>query len=317
MEPDVLVGAYALTSSLSPLNPQDDARWIQALREEAGVQGLELPVVAESRAGDRESFIKGLPSEWSYVLTLLPGTMQSLALDPHFGLASGQADGRRAAIALAEQARRYVHRINEHCGRAAVKAIHLHSAPSGGGAGVEADGRWLRESLASLKELDWQGAELLLEHCDAWRAGQKPAKGFLDLESELGLTLNWGRSVVETRSSSGIEEHITLAQSRLRLRGFVFSGVAQRDPLYGDWEDNHAPIVVPGDKPWSLRAGLLDRAALASSLLVLQKTDLQFLALKVQPFPKSLTLEQRLAFFREQWAELRAALSLWPRWTLV
>jgi hypothetical protein len=65
MEPDVLVGAYALTSSLSPLNPQDDARWIQALREEAGVQGLELPVVAESRAGDRESFIKGLPSEWS------------------------------------------------------------------------------------------------------------------------------------------------------------------------------------------------------------------------------------------------------------
>jgi hypothetical protein len=120
----------------------------------------------------------------------------------------------------------------------------VHSAPSAGSPDS------LRKSLDELLALDWDGARLLLEHCDALVPEHPPAKGFLSLEQELavlselpiGLMINWGRSALELRDPDRVVEHILLAGDQ--LEGLMFSGVTPVDGIYGKpWGDSHAPFA--------------------------------------------------------------------------
>jgi hypothetical protein len=71
------------------------------------------------------------PTAWTAVITAIPGTMQHLAGDPHFGLISTDPQGRAAAL-------RYAAKINDYAKSPAaqdhrVEAIELHTAPPGHG----------------------------------------------------------------------------------------------------------------------------------------------------------------------------------------
>ncbi|HLB34676.1 MAG: hypothetical protein A3F67_10615 [Verrucomicrobia bacterium RIFCSPHIGHO2_12_FULL_41_10] len=58
----------------------------------------------------------------------------------------------------------------------------------------------------------------------------------------LNLSLNWGRSAIETYSVDGPLQHVRQALAHRLLRGFVFSGcTADPESLYGAWKDRHAP----------------------------------------------------------------------------
>ena len=98
-------------------------------------------------------------------------------------------------------------------------AVEIHSAPNRGAAKDVGNSSSAASFAASLKELlswDWQGAKLVVEHCDAYTQDHTPQKGFLGLDEEIeavniansggdrtriGVCINWARSVIETRNT--------------------------------------------------------------------------------------------------------------------
>ena len=135
---------------------------------------------------------------------------------PTYGLGSLDEDQRAHALADVARARDLAVTLAQADGRRRVSAIEVHSAPGPRGGSVEAFSRSLDEILG----WDLAGAELLVEHCDAYVPGPTPAKGFWTLEDELavvrskglpadvlGMCVNWGRSVIEGRSTATAVEH--------------------------------------------------------------------------------------------------------------
>ncbi len=218
--------------------------------------------------------------------------MNRLKDDKNFGLASADLDGRRRALDFAETARRAVSRLNGHLGRKTVAAVSIHSAPRLAGTGARSSLEAFAASLTELRGRDWDGAELLVEHCDAAVADHAPDKGFLRLEDECAaiklsegrtparVMINWGRSAIEARSANGPLEHLRRAREAGLLAGLFFSGATPAHPDYGAWKDSHAPFTV------SCPASILTPAAAKVSLK--EAGDLAYLGLKVQPLPASL-----------------------------
>ena len=92
--------------------------------------------------------------------------------NPNFGLASTDPAGRAEAIEFAKQGLAAVDRWNKRgdgaCAR--VLAVEIHSAPN---QTKEKDGKLAAgsvdafvSSLVELMSWDWQGAKLVVEHCD-------------------------------------------------------------------------------------------------------------------------------------------------------
>jgi hypothetical protein len=104
--------------------------------------------------------------------------------------------------------------------------------------------------------------------------GQVPAKGFLTLEEELdvlsslddavGLSLNWGRSVIEGRDVDRAMEHVRVAASSGRLRAYTFSGAAAVATDYGPaWADSHHPFAETDPPGYGEPASLMTTEAMA------------------------------------------------------
>jgi hypothetical protein len=294
------VGAYALTATLSSFSERDAAAFYAELSTLPQLGGLELPVHRLEKIDDPWRHLQLLPRDVDYILTELPYVMQSLEKQPLFGLASQDAEGRAAALDLVEDVRQRIRRLEDHCGRPAVRAVEWHSAPTG-----QADADSLRKSLDAIAAQDWGAVELWVEHCDAFIPGRKPAKGFLDLAAELsivkdldlGLSINWGRSVLETRQVEGARQHIRAAEKAGVLRALFLSAVAEHDPLYGTWLDNHAPIQGIGQGAWLPQNSLLTRAEVQAALQAAAAAP--YWGLKIQPFPSSLSLAERVACLRQ------------------
>jgi Domain of unknown function (DUF4862) len=94
-----------------------------------------------------------------------------------------------------------------------------------------------RRSGAELAELEWGDATVLVEHCDAVVGGQKPSKGFLNLEeeiaallsvagSQLRLSLNWRRYLIELRNVECVLDHVAAANTAGLLGVLTFSGAS-------------------------------------------------------------------------------------------
>ncbi|MBC7661917.1 MAG: DUF4862 family protein [Chitinophagaceae bacterium] len=300
------LGAYAGYASFAAKTADTDAAYMQGLQELPHLAGLELPFYSDLSETASDRYLRTLPKHWDYVLTLLPGTMQSLANQPDFGLASPQPEGRKAAMSRMTLVHRRLHEINARCGRQAVQAIEVHSAPSGPQGSTEA----LYRSFEELSAWDWQGARLMLEHCDAWKPNGTSVKGFLPLHDELGvlkqldervtMSLNWGRSALEAQSGDEPLNHIKKAQDSGLLGAFFFSGTALNDPLYGSWTDSHVPLRLPDPAPWQASQGLLTPAVVTGVCRVLQASPYILWGIKVQPAPASLSVAERLDFLAQQ-----------------
>lgn len=297
------LGAYAGYANFADKlkTSENEALYREGLNSLHHLRGLELPFYQDIHELDGAGLIAWLPRDWEYIVTCLPGTMNALATNPDYGLASVSEFGRKAALERMKKVHERVQEINDRIGKPAVVGIEIHSAPRGERASPEA----LRKSLEELVSWDFDGAQLILEHCDAWHPDGQFSKGFLSLQTELstlkdlpiGIGLNWGRSVLEGRRVETIHRHLELAD--IKLASLFFSGTAIADPLYGNWQDNHAAIRLDSNEPWESTGSLLTQESMEDCKEFIKNPQVK-LGLKVQPFPTNLTIEQRLAFLRQQ-----------------
>lgn len=281
--PKFIVGAYATGAGL---RPADELALTRSALATPGVDGLETPVFGDRLHDDQPGLLETLGTDKTLILTLIGATVEALASNQAYGLASSDELGRAHALSSARHACDAIARVNDCAGRAVVTGIEVHSAPR---AWHGSSGEYLSRSLDELASWDWQSAELLLEHCDAARPPAPAAKGFLRLDEEIeaitrsgapvGLVINWGRSAIEGRSAKTPLQHIEAARSAGQLRGLVFSGASGAAHARGGaWADVH---LAPADDADPDDPSSLNASAIADCLAAVASVDLAFIGLKV------------------------------------
>jgi hypothetical protein len=297
----LIVGAY-------PAQPDEGReRFYRELGALSAIRGLELPYGPFGGT----PWPDGAPEGWSAVVTSIPGTMQRLGRQPAFGLASPDVAGRREALEFAAGIREFVLRLEDE--GHAVEAVELHSAPYPGASAPR-----FRESLEEILGWEWGSTRLLVEHCDAPRAGGRPEKGFLTFPEEVevlrslqagagaqvGMVLNWARSVIETRNPDTAAEHIAQARAAGVLAGVMFSRCSPVETEFGyPWIDAHLPPVELDGAP---STSLLDRGHLADCLAAAGPVPL--LGFKIGLPGRGLTLGQRVGRLRQMCSLLEGTL---------
>jgi hypothetical protein len=306
------LGAYALVAGL----PADDETSAYAALADLGIAGIELPVAAAD--ADSTWFRHTVHPDWDLVVTCIPTVMQRLGKDPAYGLASTDADGRRAALDDVAVARDLARRLADDSGRRRVRAVQVNSAPRADHASVDAFAR----SLDELGGWDLAGATIAVEHCDAPRPGRPFSKGFLEVADELaalggraagqfGLTVNWGRSAIEGRSATTPVEHVRAAAKAGLLAGVMFSGVTGSPgatAIWGaPWDDGH--MAPRGDDPaLAISAeSLLGPDEIAETLRA-AGPGLGYVGVKVTVRPPNAGVDQRIAVARAALAQVTRAL---------
>jgi hypothetical protein len=309
-----ILGAYASAPSQEGWNEKLEAEYFDALRSEEFIDGLELQL-KDSLHPQPQWLFRNLKPAWSYVVTTIGGTMVKGMKDPQFGLATEDEAGRARALAFMNKARDTVREINDKIGRKAVRAVEIHSAPKATN-GVRTSVAAFRRSLDELRDLDWEGARLAIEHCDALVPGQSPEKGFVRLEQELqaireskgrtpvGASLNWGRSAIEARDPEAPAKHVRQMREAGVLEGIIFSGVtAAGDPQFPDWADRHAPF----SDAHNATQRLLTPSRLKACLDETRSHPLTFLGLKIATAPPGLPPIERVREIRRCAQMLREA----------
>lgn len=258
-----VVGAYAASAAHQQWNPQWEEEFFGALVTDPRLGALELPWLGSLHPHDDAWLLRHFPRNLRAVITAIPSTMTRLSVDPLFGLASPDPEGRKAALGHAAEIRDGVRTLNDAQGRNVVGVVELHSGPRGCASRAA-----LSQSLAEIVVWDWDGASLVIEHCDAYVPGQQCQKGFLTLTDEIaalhdsgtnvGLSLNWGRSAIEVRNAERVVEHATIARESGLLHGVIFSGASDLDsPMGGSWVDAHHPFKKNERHPWGITESLL------------------------------------------------------------
>jgi len=273
--------------------------------------GLEIPLFISGKfhkSGDEEIILNALlkAGSPSSILTLVPGTMQSISQNIHFGLASDDTQGRLAAIDFVRKAQDAINRINNALGKKSIIAIEILSAPSRFAEGVTSSVASLTSSLIELSSWNLYDAEILIEHCDQGGLlnDVKPQKGFLSFYEELeainaankaisdgrkiGVCINWARAFLETRDISRPLQLIQSAGDLLRC--LIFSGCSEKPAHegYGSFVDSHMP--------WDENAegSLLTREDICKSILAAKNCGkLIVCGVKVTLQPPESTPEQR------------------------
>ncbi len=281
-----VVGAYAASPAHSTWDEPAETEFYRQLAELPLIAALELPWLGRLHPHDDDWLLANYPQHWDAVLTDIPHTMGRVSADPHYGLASSRPGGRARALDDLRALRDDLRRLNDRHGRRVVAAVQIHSAPRG----AAADGYAFTESLADLAQWEWDGADLVIEHCDAWNPAHPPQKGFLSLDDEMvavaaagvdvGISINWARSVIETRDPRTATAHLAAASARGLLRGFIASGVAASDSDFGvAWTDAHLPLASHFDLRYGDETSLLTRQRLGEALDAAQ--DANWVGVKV------------------------------------
>lgn len=309
------LGAYAASPNHSGWDAALEAAYYNELKALPNLKGLEYPFLGQLHPYDDDWFLKNVSPEWDYVFTCIPGIMNALSSNPAFGLASSDEQGRAAALTFMQQAREAIIKLNQYSGRQAVKAIMIQTAPARNNAGASPEA--LALSLATMLQWDWQGARILIEHCDAYLPPQQPSKGFLSLTDEiavvkqlnimipatlqpLGIVINWGRSVFETRRVEGAIEHIQAVQQAGLLCGLMFSGVSDKNSEYGAWRDSHQPVQSSLQIQHGEPGSWMTEQAIHQCLAVCHDADaLPVLGAKIGIRPLTATVTERLGYVRD------------------
>ncbi len=314
------VGAYASSPCSSGWNSELEAEFYNQLKIMPGIKGLEHPFLGEHlHAHDDEWFLNNIDPSWQFIFTCVPGTMGAIGNNPNFGIASDDTAGREQALAFMEKARAAIAKLNAHAGRQVVQAIEMQTAPNKAKASSSAAS--LKASLETMLDWDWQGARIVLEHCDTLIEGQTPAKGFLTLDEEIevvkavneahnaniGIVINWGRSVIETRSTSGAVEHIKQVKDAGVLAGLMFSGVSDQETPYGAWADTHMPAAKSAEAEIGAEGSLMTEEQIHQCIKVADAKNLSILGIKLGIRPKDETVANRVAYNREALAILDRA----------
>ncbi len=309
----VIAGAYA--TAPRPIESDEQfRRYVDAVVETPGLGGLEVPFYEVESPWGGTDYLAATPAEHRHVLTLVPAMVMGMGERPLLGLASTNETARAQAVGIARDALAYIRRVNG-LGGGQFDTIELHSTPRRADGSADA----LARSLDEIREWDWSGIALSIEHCDTETGAHPAAKGYLPLDEELdaiaprggGIVINWGRSAIETRDADGPADHIAAAVARGALTGVIFSGVATNDNALGAaWADSHAPFRGWGAGPLAAEAesSLLTADELERCVrLALDAPELEFLGIKVAPPPVASDIE-RVDLFRANFAMLIEAI---------
>lgn len=311
-----ILAAYATAPVTETWQPELQARYLAEIRKLHNIRGIEHPFTGTLHPHDDNWFLANVDPNWDFVFTGVPGIMARLQDNPAFGIASDDEAGRQAGLDFYRQMRLAVKKLNTHLKRKAVDFIQLHTSPNRTRTASSADA--LKASLREIQSWDWDGAELVIEHCDAFHKGLEPEKGFLTLAEEisaiadvnaelgtdLGISINWGRSALETRSVEGPLEHLRQARAAGLLRGFMFSGISDKETPYGVWRDSHMPPAEIFKGGNFERASLLTRAQMELSLELANWQQLDFLGVKIGLRPTDASVETRVAYNRDTLAAI-------------
>ncbi|XCB29617.1 DUF4862 family protein [Arcanobacterium hippocoleae] len=254
-----VVGAYAAL----PDGRQAQEMFYTALADTGYVTGIEIPVRAGSLDFDSPEWLaKTLAGRFpDSVITAIPDTMRNLGTDPNFGIASPDKDGRARGIAYIREVINLGDNFNETAGTQVINRLELHSAPS-----KIAQEEWLVKSLEELlDDAKRSGIELVLEHCDAREGncigcGVGPGeKQFLPFAAEVAacsavgipITINWGRSVVESHDPDTPAQQVAELRKHGILGGIMCSGAGAEATQYGPvWGDAHLPLQDDEPTSW-------------------------------------------------------------------
>lgn len=312
-----VVGAYAAAPTDHPFE------FLEAVLDHPGCDGLEVPWTSTTFVPDETAMRHIMIDRGVHVFTLVAGTMERLAAQPAWGLASRDSDARAATLDHLRDVRNTVADLTDAAGRPCIRGIEIQSAPRTDPThlGVHRDA--LTQSLTEIAGWDWSGAVLTVEHCDAITGAGQPVKGFLPIEHEIasvkavsgsptpvGMCINWGRSVVEQHTVDAATNHLKEAHDV--LRGVIYSGTADRTTTMGPaWSDTHAPVDGPLAQQIGAGPGLLTIVELHRAAVVTTGAPLEFVGVKVSPGPAAhaLSSEQRLALVGESLAACEPALT--------
>lgn len=199
-----VVGAYAASPPrhLAP-RPRRVLLWTGG---RARVNALEIPWLGRLHPHDDQWILTHFPARFTAVVTGI-GNVMSTADELRLGIPRrGRA---QQGAATTKKLLGDMRRFNDEVGRQVVSAVELHSAPRGTGT---ADA--LAAGLAEVATWDWDGAQLLVEHCDAFISGQArrrdssgsrtKSRRFVLREAPVKISMNWGRCAIErTRRGAG------------------------------------------------------------------------------------------------------------------
>ena len=180
---------------------------------------------------------------------------------------------------------------------------------------LQGDAEKLLESLREICRWNWNGAKLVIEHCDSYTEQNKnPQKGFLNLNEELkiikrmneeqkiplGLTINWGRSAIEGRKIDEPENHVAFASNSGVLSGVMFSGVASdENSLYGEWRDMHAPPNKAFDIQHYEDSSLMSYENMRKTIQSCKIDEIDYMGIKLLPLPSETPLSERIAINKD------------------
>jgi len=315
---NVIVGAYATAPSLVNWGPQKEVDYLRRIYALPGIDGLEVPYWGEGFCRYDESIVLNqIPSEWNNVVTVIPGIMGRVLENPTFGLASKSEHGRSLAIELMEKVRRKIKAVVNAYPNFRCNVVSFCSAPI---TDSDSEVRFKR-SLQEIVRWDWGEIQLVVEHCDEYRQDGSHQKGSMSLEDELmvlkdiqdqkdvdtrlGITINWGRSAIEGRDVKTPVEHIRVAKKSGLLRGLMFSGVSKAGP-YGVWSDTHAPpreVILDDTYNDGL---LLDHRRIASCLNEIGDDPIGYIGIKIGAQPDNISIAERCRLNAESLLELKS-----------
>lgn len=305
------VGAYATAPSTVGWDEKLESAYYQKLKAFTNIKGIEHPFVGKLHPYDDDWFLANIDSNWQFIFTSIPGVMANLANNPHFGIASTNEAGRQAALEFYQQASQAILQLNQHLGRQAVRFIKIHTAPKISDE-VSSSTYALQASLKNMQSWDWHGAKLIIEHCDAFIPKQAAEKGFMNLADEIatvtavnnelhcdiGISINWGRSAIETRCATGPIEHIKMAYQSKLLKGIIFSGASGEDTPYGQWRDSHMPPAQAFNIPHFANGSLLTVKQIEKSLQQCDCNKLDFIGGKISLSPNQATVHERISYIQ-------------------
>jgi hypothetical protein len=304
-----IIGAYATAPSLADNDKLNEHKFYEKLIESIPeIRGLEIPFWGKEIHQFGSDFLLDIiDKNWENVLTCIPGSMSKLANNPKFGLASDDENGRAEAIAMHKKANQVLHKMNECYGRQSVIAVQIATAPSTPVEYVSSSTDSLLKSMEEILSWDWEGAKIVIEHCDAAVGNTPFEKGFLTIEDEVktlielkdlhdvGMTINWARSAIEGRNTSKPIEHIKMALKNDILSGLMFSGVSDNDDQYGNWKDTHMPFAQSFNVKFYEENSFLTYENIINTLKSLNVNDLDYLGIKLLSMPiESATIERRI-----------------------
>jgi len=320
---EYIIGAYTSAPSLVGESKENETYFYELLFDRlSDIKGLEIPFFGESihQFGD-EYLIDLLNADWNNVITAIPATFEALKKNKHFGLASDDEDSRKSAIKVHKKLNKILQKINDTKGRQAISAVQIATAPSVPKKDISSSSESFIKSFEEMLLWDWDGADLLIEHCDSSQKNHLYQKGFFSIEKEveildsfqdtnIGLVLNWARSAIEGQDVKTVIEHINIAQEKDLLKGFIFSGTCINDKTYGNWSDSHMPFANPYDIRHYERNSLLNIPNAEHSLKAIDMNSVEYLGIKLQALPQeSATIYRRVGINEDAVVLLNKALN--------